>query len=82
MFLKLSNKEKQPKGPGILQFPRSGPSRAALKVYSAAEVQVLGFIRHILHYTEYNQQWNVSQVLLMDSAIICNTTQDNIHKFR
>ncbi len=56
MFLKLSNEEKKPKGPGILLFPRSGPSRAALKVYSAAEFQVLGFIRHILHYTEYNQQ--------------------------
>ncbi len=40
------------------------------------------FIRHILHYTEYNQQWNASQVRSMDSAIICNTTQENIHKYR
>ncbi len=29
------------------------------------------FVKH--NYTEYNQQWNVSQVHSMDSAIICNT---------
>ncbi len=39
-------------------------------------------IRHIHKYTEYNQQWNVSPVHFMDSAIICNTTQENIHKYR
>ncbi len=31
------------------------------------------FIRHIHNYTEYNQQWNVSQVRSTDSAIIWNT---------
>ncbi len=31
------------------------------------------FFRHIHNYTEYNQQWNVSKVRSMDSAIICNT---------
>ncbi len=31
------------------------------------------FIRHIHNYTEYNQQWNVSQVHSMDSVIMCNT---------
>ncbi len=38
--------------------------------------QFIGFkisIRHIHNYTEYNQQWNVSQVRFMDSVIICNT---------
>ncbi len=30
-------------------------------------------IRHIHNYTEYDQQWNVSQVRSMDSAIIWNT---------
>ncbi len=30
-------------------------------------------ISHIHNYTEYNQQWNVSQIRSMDSAIICNT---------
>ncbi len=39
------------------------------------DFKIQGFIRHKL-YTEYNQQWNVSQVHSMDSAIICNTTQD------
>ncbi len=34
-------------------------------------VQGCFFIRHIHNYTEYNQQWNVSQVHSMDSAIIC-----------
>jgi len=29
-------------------------------------------IHHIHNYTEYNQQWNVSQVRSMDSAIIWN----------
>ncbi len=43
--------------------------------------RIQGFIRHILNYTEYNQQWNVSQVRSKDSAIICNTTQENIHKY-
>ncbi len=43
---------------------------------------IQGFIRHILNYTEYNQQWNVSQVRSMDNAIIYNTTQENIHKYR
>ncbi len=32
-------------------------------------------IRHIHNYTEYNQQWNVSQVRSMDSAIIWNTIE-------
>ncbi len=35
-------------------------------------IQDSRFIHHIHNYTEYNQQWNVSQVLYMDSAIICN----------
>ncbi len=36
------------------------------------------FIRHIHNYTEYNQQWNISQVRSMDSAIIWNTnTREN-----
>ncbi len=43
------------------------------------EFQDSRFIRHIHNYTGYNQQWNVSQVCSMDSAIICNTTQENIH---
>ncbi len=30
-------------------------------------------ISHIHNYTEYNQQWNVSQIRSMDSAIIRNT---------
>ncbi len=34
--------------------------------------KIQDFIRHIHNYTEYNQQWNVSQVCSMDSAIICN----------
>ncbi len=25
------------------------------------------------YYTEYNQQWNVSQIRSVDSAIMCNT---------
>ncbi len=37
------------------------------------QFKIKGFIRHILNYTEYNQQWNVSQVCSMDSAIICST---------
>ncbi len=40
------------------------------------------FIRHIHNYTEHNQQWIVSQVRSMDSEMICNTTQENIHKYR
>ncbi len=35
--------------------------------------RIQDFICHIHNYTEYNQQWNVSQVRSMDSAIICNT---------
>ncbi len=46
------------------------------------DISFQDFIRHILNYTEYNQQWNVIQVRLMDSAIICNTTQENVHKYR
>ncbi len=34
--------------------------------------KIQDFIRHIHNYTEYNQQWNVSQVCSMDIAIICN----------
>ncbi len=34
------------------------------------------FIRHIHNYTEYNQQWNVSQVRSMDGAIIWNTNKN------
>ncbi len=44
--------------------------------------KIQGFICHMQNYTEYNQQWIVSQVCSMDSAIICNTTQANIHKYR
>ncbi len=40
------------------------------------------FICHIHNYTEYNQQWNVSQVRSMDSAIIWNTNTKNIHKYK
>ncbi len=36
-------------------------------------LRIQDFIRHIHNYTEYNEQWNVSQVRSMDSAIICNT---------
>ncbi len=39
---------------------------------TTSKIQDSRFIRHIHNYTEYNQQWNVSQVLSMDSAIICN----------
>ncbi len=46
------------------------------------DISFQDFIRHILNYTEYNQQWNVIQVRLMDSVIICNTTQENVHKYR
>ncbi len=35
-------------------------------------LRIQDFIRHIHNYTEYNEQWNVSQVRSMDSAIICN----------
>ncbi len=37
------------------------------------------FVTH--NYTEYNQQWNVSQVRSMESAIIWNTNTKNIHKY-
>ncbi len=40
-----------------------------LKVFSHFQI----FICHVHNYTEYNQQWNVSQVRSMDSAIIRNT---------
>ncbi len=35
---------------------------------------IQGFIRHMLYYTEYNRS--------MDSAKYCNTTQENIHKYK
>ncbi len=49
---------------------------------SSWDSRIQGFIRHIINYTVYNQQGNVSQVRLMDRAIISNTTQDNIQKYR
>ncbi len=45
--------------------------RSHIKQYTAARFK--SFIRHIHNYTEYIQQWNVSQVCSMDSAIIWNT---------
>ncbi len=44
--------------------------------------KIQDFICHIHNYTEYNQQWNVSQVCSMDSAIIWNTNTKNIHKYK
>ncbi len=43
--------------------------------------KIQDFICHIHNYTVYNQQWNVSQVRSMDSAIIWNTNTKNIHKY-
>ncbi len=36
---------------------------------TTTEIAQIDFICHVHNYTEYNQQWNVSQVRSMDSAI-------------
>ncbi len=48
----------------------------------SSRFKIQDFICHIHNYTEYNQQWNVSQVRSMDSAIIWNTNTKNIHKYK
>ncbi len=49
--------------------------------FKISRFKIQDFICHIHNYTEYNQQWNVSQVRSMDSAIIWNTNTKNIHKY-
>ncbi len=44
--------------------------------------KIQDFIRQILNYIEYNQQWNVSQVKSAQWTVQLNTTQENIHKYR
>ncbi len=56
-----------------LTFQNSGLFVSHVLQYKVFFIVSRFFIRYAHNYTEYNQQWHVSQVRSMDSAIIWNT---------